>query len=45
MEARRLLGAYCRLLHGRYGTWEEVARRSGLDSRTARKYAEDFDRG
>lgn len=33
-----LLNDYCRLLYQRYGTYEEVARRSGLDRRTAKKY-------
>ena len=36
--AADLLADYCRLLHGRHGTYEEVARRTGLDRRTAKKY-------
>ena len=28
----------CALLHGRHGTYEEVARRTGLDRRTVKKY-------
>lgn len=37
-EARDLLADYCRLLHSRCGTYEEVGRRTGLDRRTVRKY-------
>ena len=37
-EARELLGRYCRLLYQRFGTYEEVARRTGLDRRTAKKH-------
>jgi len=33
-----LLARYCQLLHQRLGTYEDVARRTGLDRRTARKY-------
>jgi DNA-binding NtrC family response regulator len=38
LSAEELLAGYCRLLHGRFGTYEEVARRTGLDRRTAKKY-------
>ena len=38
LEATALLSHYCRLLYQRLGTYEEVARRTGLDRRTARKY-------
>jgi len=33
-----LLSDYCRLLHERSGTYEEVARQTGLDRRTVKKY-------
>lgn len=38
IEARELLASYCSLLYQRHGTIEEVARRAGLDRRTARRY-------
>jgi DNA-binding NtrC family response regulator len=38
LEAAELLAGYCALLHRRHGTFEEVARRTGLDRRTAKKY-------
>jgi len=38
LDARDVLGAYCRLLYEMHGTYEAVARRSGLDPRTVRKY-------
>ena len=36
-----LLVDYCRRLFERYGTYEEVARRSRLDRRTVRKYVRE----
>jgi len=36
--AQQLLTDYCRLLYERYGTYEEVARRTNLDRRTVKKY-------
>ena len=36
--AAQLMARYCRSLHDRYGTIEEVARRTRLDRRTAKKY-------
>jgi DNA-binding NtrC family response regulator len=45
MNARQVLSGYCRILYGRYGTYEEVARRTGLDRRTVKKYLELFNRG
>ncbi|MDD5676497.1 MAG: sigma 54-interacting transcriptional regulator [Kiritimatiellae bacterium] len=38
LNAEALLSAYCRLLYQRYGTYEEVARRTHLDRRTVKKY-------
>lgn len=38
LDADGLLAAYCRLLHERWGTYEEVARRTRLDRRTVKKY-------
>ena len=40
LTADELLGRYCALLHARLGTYAEVAKRTGLDPRTARKYVE-----
>lgn len=39
--ADELLSRYCRLLYGRFGTYEEVARKTGLDRRTAKKRIEN----
>jgi transcriptional regulator with AAA-type ATPase domain len=38
VDAEHLLAAYCAMLHKRFGTYEEVARRTRLDRRTAKKY-------
>ncbi|MBE0616607.1 MAG: sigma-54-dependent Fis family transcriptional regulator [Proteobacteria bacterium] len=38
IAARDLLASYCALLYRRHGTIDEVARRAGLDRRTARRY-------
>ena len=38
LEARELLAHYCAQLHQRCSNYEEVARRTGLDRRTVRKY-------
>lgn len=38
VDAQALLSGYCALLYQRHGTYEEVARRTGLDRRTAKKY-------
>ncbi|WP_460595253.1 sigma 54-interacting transcriptional regulator [Geomonas sp. Red276] len=37
-DAEGLLTNYCTLLYRRFGTYEEVARRTGLDRRTVKKY-------
>jgi hypothetical protein len=41
IAADDLLRGYLTLLHRRYGTYEEVGRRAGIDRRTARKYLVD----
>ena len=47
IDAETLLSGYCELLYKRYGTYEEVARRTNLDRRTAkaniRKFHEERD--
>ncbi|MDD4441414.1 MAG: sigma 54-interacting transcriptional regulator [Kiritimatiellae bacterium] len=40
LTVKALTAAYCRALFKRYGRYEEVAKRTGLDWRTAKKYAE-----
>lgn len=43
LNAQQLLSAYCRQLHRRFGTYEEVARRTNLDRRTVKKYIQSTD--
>jgi len=38
LSAAQLLEQYCALLYRRYGTYTEVAKHTGLDPRTSRKY-------
>jgi hypothetical protein len=38
LTAEELVEKYCKLLHARYGTYEEVARRTNLDRRTVKKH-------
>jgi DNA-binding NtrC family response regulator len=38
MSAQELLGRYCAFLYEKFGTYEEVSRRTRLDRRTVRKY-------
>jgi transcriptional regulator with PAS, ATPase and Fis domain len=38
IAASDLVSGYCALLYRRHGTFEEVARRTGLDRRTVKKY-------
>jgi DNA-binding NtrC family response regulator len=38
LDAKTLLSRYCILLHKKYGSFEEVARRTNLDRRTVKKY-------
>ncbi len=40
LTAEDLLARYCALLYRRLGTYAEVAKRTGLDPRTSRKYIE-----
>jgi len=40
LTAADLLARYCALLYQRLGTYAEVAKRTGLDPRTSRKYVE-----
>ena len=40
LNARELLTAYCSILYERFGTYEEVSKRTGLDRRTVKKYIE-----
>jgi hypothetical protein len=45
ITAHELVGGYCKLLRQRLGTYEEVARRAGLDRRTVAKYIREWDHG
>ena len=38
LDAQALLSRYCGFLYKKYGTFEEVARRTNLDRRTVKKY-------
>jgi DNA-binding NtrC family response regulator len=38
LKANELLNNYCNLLYRRFGTYQEVSRRTGLDPRTVKKY-------
>ena len=42
LSAQDLLGRYCAMLYRQFGTYAEVAARTGLDRRTARKYIVDY---
>ena len=42
LNAKDLLGRYCAMLYHRLGTYAEVATRTGLDRRTARKYVVEY---
>ncbi len=42
LEARDLVAHYCALLYGRLGTYEDVARVTGLDRRTVKKYVQQI---
>jgi hypothetical protein len=38
LDAQQLMAEYCGLLYRRFGTYEDVARTTGLDRRTVKKY-------
>jgi DNA invertase Pin-like site-specific DNA recombinase len=38
LNAQTLIGGYCRLMYQRHGTYEAVARITGLDRRTVKKH-------
>jgi hypothetical protein len=40
LPARELVSRYCQLLYARHGTYEEVARRTGLDRRTVKRHVD-----
>lgn len=42
IEAGSLVSGYCYLLYQRHHTFEEVARRTGLDRRTVKKYIQEW---
>jgi transcriptional regulator with PAS, ATPase and Fis domain len=41
MKVKELIGQYCSILYRRFGTYEEVARCTGLDRRTVKKYLQE----
>ena len=43
IDTQRLVTGYCYMLHQRHGTFEEVARRTGLDRRTVKKYINEWE--
>ncbi len=43
IDANSLTSGYCYLLYQRHQTFEEVARRTGLDRRTVKKYIQDWE--
>ncbi len=45
IDAASLVSGYCRLLYQRYSNFEEVARRTGLDRRTVKKYIQNWETG
>jgi len=45
MDIKELTCGYCAMLYKRHGTYGDVARITGLDRRTAKKYIEEFKQG
>ncbi|HMA67000.1 MAG TPA: sigma 54-interacting transcriptional regulator [Desulfosalsimonadaceae bacterium] len=45
IDAASLVSGYCYLLYQRHQNFEEVARRTGLDRRTVKKYIQDWTTG
>ncbi len=43
IDAASLISGYCYLLYQRHQTFEEVARRTGLDRRTVKKHIQEWD--
>jgi hypothetical protein len=39
-RAQELIGKYCKVMYEKLGTYEAVAKQTGLDRRTAKKYIE-----
>ncbi len=44
LDSQELISGYCALLYERFGTYEEVSRRMGLDRRTVKKHIDSFRR-
>jgi transcriptional regulator with PAS, ATPase and Fis domain len=42
LDAQNMLSHYCVLLYDRYGSYEEVARKTALDRRTVKKYIDQW---
>ncbi len=42
LDAQKLLSHYCVLLYERFGSYEEVARKTALDRRTVKKYIDQW---
>ncbi len=42
LSATRLLTAYCQILYSKYGTYQDVARITGLDRRTVKKHIDSY---
>jgi transcriptional regulator with GAF, ATPase, and Fis domain len=40
LNAQQLLSGYCKIIYDKFGTYEAVAKRTGLDRRTAKKYVD-----
>ena len=42
LDAQGLLASYCAYLYEKFGTYEQVARQSGLDRRTVKKHIQNY---